>query len=96
MCYIISMNNHAQGDKRGGDSPPFALGAMGEGGAHRGGGSPPCRGLRQRPSENFWSLFSNGKTHPWFCAWVCTWFWGMMVFSPWYFVDPVNGTMVMF
>ena len=61
-----------------------------------GGSSPPCHGPGQRPRNFFWCLFSGGRTHPWFCAWVCTWFWGMMVFGPWYFVDPVKGTTVMF
>ena len=37
-----------------------------------------------------------GKIDPWFYAWVLHMVLGMIVFCPWYFVDLVKGTTVMF
>ena len=54
MCYILSMTKHAWGGKRGGDSPPFVLGAMGPG---------------QRPGKKFlvlnfwWVVRAHGFVH---------------------------------
>ena len=37
-----------------------------------------------------------GRTYLWFCAWISHMVFGMMVFGPWYFVDLVKGTTIMF
>jgi len=37
-----------------------------------------------------------GQTYLWFCAWVFHMVLGMMVFYPWYSIDPVKGNTVMF
>jgi len=37
-----------------------------------------------------------GQTYLWFCAWVWHMVSGMMVFYPWYLVDLVKGTTIMF
>ena len=57
-------------------------------GGHMGGGIAP--------GFSFLDIIFGGQTHPWFYAWVYTWFWGTMVFGPWYFVDSMKGTTVMF
>ena len=83
-----------RGGKSGGDSPPFALGAMG---GSQGGGSPPCQGPRQHPNENFWSLISSGRSAPIVLCMVLYMVLGYDGFRPLIFcVDPVKGTTVMF
>ena len=52
MWYILSMTKHAWGCKRGGDSPPFALGETGGGGGVTGGAvAPLIRGPAQRTGK---------------------------------------------
>ena len=95
LCYIISTTSHAQGGNRGGDIPPVRCGGRIRG--VTGGVVAPPVGVRGSAlGKKNWTVFFSVRTHPWFCAWVFTWFWGMIVLDPWYFVDLVKGDTVMF
>jgi len=52
--------------------------------------------VRKRNRETTLDSILGGKTYLWFCALVSHMVLGMMVLNPWYFVDPVKGTTIMF
>lgn len=56
----------------------------------------PLYGVHNNTSGIFLDPILGGPTYLWFCAWISNMVLGVMVFSPWYFVDLVKGTTVMF
>ena len=86
MCYILSMT-----------SPTRCTLRRAQQGGHKGGGSSPCRGPGQRPSENFlvlnfwWVVCVHGFVHGFAHGFGVRWFLATGIF-----VDPVKGTTVMF
>jgi len=73
-----------------------------------GGKKPPCQGGLRGAVAPLYKVWGNtprnflldpilgGQTYLWFFAWVLHMVLGMMVFCPWYLVDLVKGTMVIF
>ena len=90
-----------------GGNDPLCLLYRAQQGGHKGNTAPLSRGFRgekfplynildNAPRFFFLNPILGGWTYLWFCAWVSHMVLGMMVFSPWYFVDLVKGTTVMF
>jgi len=69
---------------REGEIPPLFVVVLGIEGGFEGG-------------DRFFFLdpILGGWTYLWFCAWFSHMVLGIMVFSTWYFVDLVKGTIVM-
>ena len=93
VCYIISMTSRMSGGITGGGgnlSLFFALGVAG-------GSVTPIHGVRGSvPRKIFLDPILGGRTYLWFCAWVLHMVLGMMVFCPWYFLDLVKETTIIF